>query len=50
LTEEKPKYYWADIKLPDDLRCENCTFRLTQSMGDIDDNNDYYSCADIRIQ
>lgn len=49
LSEETPKYYWADITLPAGVQCENCTFRLTQSMGDIDDGNDYFSCADITI-
>ena len=49
LTEEMPKYYWADIELPAGLKCENCTFRLTQSMGEIDDGDDYFSCADITI-
>jgi hypothetical protein len=50
LSEGSPKYSWAEITLPEDINCENCTFRLTQSMGPIDDGNDYYSCADIRIQ
>ena len=51
LSEEEPKFYWADITLPPaGLVCENCTFRLTQSMGPMDDENDYYSCADITIQ
>jgi hypothetical protein len=50
LTEEMPKYYWADITLPPGLKCESCTFRLTQSMGNIDDGNDYFSCADITIK
>lgn len=50
LSEETPKYYWADLVLPAELQCENCTFRMTQSMGGIDDDNDYFSCADIRIQ
>ncbi len=50
LSEEEPKFSWADITLPAGLVCENCTFRLTQSMGPIDDGNDYYSCADITIQ
>lgn len=50
LSEETPKYYWADITLPAGLSCENCTFRLTQSMGGIDDGNDYFSCADISIR
>lgn len=49
LSEETPKYYWADITLPAGVKCENCTFRLTQSMGGIDDGNDYFSCADITI-
>jgi hypothetical protein len=49
ISEEAPKYYWADITLPAGLTCKNCTFRLTQSMGDIDDGNDYFSCADIAI-
>ncbi len=49
LSEEEPKYYWADITLPAGLVCENCTFRFTQSMGPIDDGNDYYSCSDIKI-
>ncbi len=49
-SEEAPKYYWADIILPAGLQCENCTFRLTQSMGDIDDGNDYFSCSDITIK
>lgn len=49
LSEETPKFYWADITLPAGLTCENCTFRLTQSMGEIDDGNDYFSCADITI-
>jgi hypothetical protein len=49
LSEEEPKYYWADVTLPAGLVCENCTFRFTQSMGPIDDGNDYYSCSDIRI-
>lgn len=50
LTEAMPKYYWADITLPAGVKCENCTFRLTQSMGEIDDGNDYFSCADITIK
>jgi hypothetical protein len=50
LSEEEPRFSWADITLPPGLVCENCTFRLTQSMGPIDDQNDYYSCADITIQ
>jgi hypothetical protein len=50
LSEETPQYYWADITLPADLQCENCTFRMTQSMGEIDDGNDYFSCADITIK
>ena len=49
LSEEEPRFSWADITLPSGLVCENCTFRLTQSMGPIDDENDYYSCADITI-
>ena len=49
LSEEEPKYSWADITLPAGLVCENCTFRMTQSMGPLDDGNDYYSCADITI-
>ena len=48
-SEESPKFYWADIQLPAGLQCENCTFRLTQSMGEIDDGDDYFSCADITI-
>jgi hypothetical protein len=50
LSEEEPRFSWADVTLPAGLVCENCTFRLTQSMGPIDDENDYYSCADITIQ
>lgn len=50
LSEEAPKYYWADITLPAGLICENCTFRMTQSMGAIEDGNDYFSCADITIE
>lgn len=49
ISEEAPKYYWADITLPAGVKCNNCTFRLTQSMGEIDDGNDYFSCADITI-
>jgi hypothetical protein len=49
LSEATPKYYWSDISLPAGLQCDNCTIRLTQSMGDIDNGNDYYSCADVRI-
>jgi hypothetical protein len=50
ISEEMPRYYWADIILPDGLKCESCTFRLTQSMGEIEDGNDYFSCADITIK
>lgn len=50
MSEASPKFYWADIQLPAGLQCESCTFRLTQSMGDIDDGNDYFSCADITIK
>lgn len=49
LSVDSPAYYWADIKLPD-AQCENCTFRMTQSMGAIDDGNDYFTCADIKIK
>ena len=50
LSEELPDYSWAEVTLPADLTCANCTFRLTQSMGPIDDGNDYYSCADITVK
>jgi hypothetical protein len=50
LSEEEPRFSWADVTLPSGLVCKNCTFRLTQSTGPIDDENDYYSCADITIQ
>jgi hypothetical protein len=50
MSEETPRYSWVEITLPEHVQCENCTFRLTQSMGPIDDGDDYYSCADIRIK
>jgi hypothetical protein len=49
VSRAAPKRYVTQIQLPAGVTCDNCTLRMTQSMGAIDDNDDYFSCSDIRI-
>lgn len=47
VSQATPLTRTVQVTLPD-IVCDNCTFRMTQSMGDLASNN-YYSCADVKL-